>query len=89
MAKNKEENKLRCVWNMGTPCSDQVSEVEFFGKQIKVPVCTNHIEEHKYVMILHKNGYDVEEILQQTPEYRKGEVLVLKLSGLDEDDVEL
>jgi hypothetical protein len=74
---------------MGTECSDDVQEVEFFNKQIKVPVCSNHIEEHKCVMILHKNGYDVEEILQQTPEYRKGEMLVLKLAGLADDDVEL
>jgi len=81
--------KLKCVWNMGTDCSDDVKEVPFFSSQIKVPVCSNHVEQHQYVMILHKNGYDVEEILQQTPEYRKGEVLVLKLSGLDDSDVEL
>jgi hypothetical protein len=83
------EKKLKCVWNMGTDCSDDVKEVEFFNAQIKVPVCGNHVEQHKYVMILHKNGYDVEEILQQTPEYRKGEVLVLKLSGLDDSEVDL
>lgn len=83
------DKKLKCVWNMGTACSDDVEEVEFFNAQIKVPVCKNHIEQHKYVMVLHKNGYDVEEILQNTPEYRKGEVLVLKLSGLDDSDIEV
>ena len=83
---NKE---LKCVWNMGTDCSDVIEEVEFFNTQIKVPVCSSHIEQHKFVMVLHKNNYDVEEILQQSPEYRKGEVLVLKLSGLDDSDVEL
>lgn len=82
-------SNLKCVWDMGNGCSDEVEEVEFFNKQIKVPVCSNHIEQHKYVMILHKNNYDVEEVLQETPEYRKGEVLVLKLSGLDDSDVEL
>lgn len=81
--------KLKCVWNMGTDCSDEIKEVEFFNTQIKVPVCSNHVEQHRYVMVLHKNNYDVEEILQQTPEFRKGEVLVLKLSGLDDSDVEL
>lgn len=74
---------------MGTDCSDEIIEVEFFSTQIKVPVCSNHVEQHKFVMVLHKNSYDVEEILQQTPEYRKGEVLVLKLSGLDDSDVDL
>ena len=81
--------KLKCVWNMGTDCSDEITEIEFFNTQIKVPVCSNHVEQHKFVMVLHKNNYDVEEILRQTPEYRKGEVLILKLSGLDDSDVDL
>lgn len=82
-------SELKCVWDMGNNCSDDVEEVKFFDSQIKVPVCSNHIEQHKYVMVLHKNNYDVEEVLQESPEYRKGEVLVLKLSGLDDDEVDL
>ena len=89
MSNKKKGQSLRCVWNMGTDCTDDVDEIEFFSSQIKVPVCSNHIEQHKFVMILHKNDYDVEEILQQSPDYRKGEVLVLKLSGLDKCDVDL
>lgn len=84
-----DNSKLRCVWSMGDECTDDVEEVEFFDSQIKVPVCGNHVEQHRCVMILHKNDYDVEEILQQTADYRKGEVLVLKLSGLDKCDVKL
>lgn len=80
---------MKCVWNMGGPCSDDVKEVVFFNDSIRVPVCSDHIEQHKFVMILHKNGYDVEEVLRESPEYRKGEVLVLKLSGLDDDNVKL
>ena len=82
-------SNLKCVWNMGTDCSGTVKEVEFFNKQIKVPVCEAHVEQHKFVMILHKNDYDVEEILQKSNDYRKQEVLVLKLSGLDDSDVDL
>ena len=82
-------SNLKCVWNMGTDCSGEVKEVEFFNKQIKVPVCEAHVEQHKFVMILHKNDYDVEEILQKSNDYRKQEVLVLKLSGLDDSDVDL
>jgi len=87
MSENKEE--LKCVWCMGTPCEGKVSEVSFFNNQITIPVCEKHVEEHKHIMILHKNNYDVEEILQESPDYRKGEVLVLKLSGLDDSDVDL
>lgn len=88
MSEKKQE--LRCVWNMGGECDGEVKEVEFFNHQIKVPVCEGHVEQHTHVMILHKNGYDVEEILQETAEWRKGEVLTLQLSGLDDcKDVEL
>lgn len=84
-----ETEDLKCVWCMGTPCEGKVKETEFFGKQIKIPVCEKHIEEHKHIMILYKNNYDIEEILQESAEYRKSEVLVLQLSGLDDSDAQL
>lgn len=84
------KEKLKCVWQMGTPCSEEVAtETEVFGKQIRVPMCPAHLEQHTHIMILAKNGYDVEAILQETPEYRKGEVLVLQLAGLDVNNVEI
>ncbi len=86
---SKENTELKCVWAMGTPCNGEVKEAELFTKQIKVPICENHLEEHTHVMILAKNGYDVEAILQENAEYRKQEVLVLKLSGLDLSNVEI
>lgn len=86
---SKEE--LKCVWHMGSPCSHDgaAKEYEIFNKQIKVPMCDDHVEQHSYIMILAKNGYDVETILNETPEYRKEQVLILKLSGLDISQVEL
>jgi hypothetical protein len=87
---NKE--KLKCVWLMGDPCSEDASdapEFEIFAKQIKVPMCAHHLEQHTHIMVLAKNGYDIETILNETPEYRKQEVLVLKLSGLDVSQVDL
>lgn len=85
------DEKPKCVWHMGTPCSDDgaADEYEIFNKQIKVPMCKDHVEQHSHVMILAKNGYDVETILNETPEYRKQEVLVLQLSGLDVSKVDL
>jgi hypothetical protein len=71
---------------MGTPCEGKVEEVEMFDGQIKIPICEQHLEEHRDIMILHKHKYDIEEILQESAEYRRQEVLVLKLSGLDDDD---
>lgn len=80
---------LRCVWNMGGPCGDEVYEVPLFDNQIKVPVCSNHIEDHEHVMILHANDYDVEEVISKDSDWRKQEVLTLRLSGLDKGNVKL
>ena len=92
-----EQKQLKCVWDMGTKCSKDVSIVEFFVREengvkkgkVKIPVCGHHVEEHKIVMVLHKNGYDVEEILQKDANYRKEQYLILKLSGLDDSAVDL
>jgi hypothetical protein len=83
----KEEEA--CVWQISNNCSNTLTRLEMFNHQIRVPICTRHAEEHAEIMLLHKNGYDVEEILNQTAEWRKQEVLTLKLSGLDKGDVPL
>ncbi len=38
MSNKKKGQSLRCVWNMGTDCTDDVDEIEFFSSQIKDPV---------------------------------------------------
>jgi hypothetical protein len=78
-----------CVWQISNTCTDTLTQLKMFNNQIKIPICTRHVEEHRDIMLLHKNGYDVEEILNQTPEWRKAEVLTLQLSGLDTGDVPL
>ena len=79
-----------CVWNLGTPCGGELKRLELFHEQIRVPICENHTEEHKIIILLFNNGYDVEEILNQTAEWRKQEALTIQLSGLAKiDDVEL
>lgn len=89
LKKNLKKTDLRCVWNMGGPCADEVYDVPMFDNQIKVPVCANHLEDHTNVMILHANDYDVEEVISKDSDWRKQEVLTLKLSGLDKGDVKL
>jgi hypothetical protein len=84
-----EEKKLECVWNMGTDCSDDVEERSFFGSSVKVPVCSEHAKQHNAVMVLHHNKYDVEEVLNQSAEYRKGQAILVYLSGLDDSGIDL
>lgn len=82
-----DENE--CVWTIGTPCDGEVTWQEFFFHQIRIPVCKQHLREHWEIMVLYKNQYDVEEVLNQTPEWRKQEVLTIELSGLIDGEVEL
>jgi len=78
-----------CVWNLGTPCGSCVEEKKLFHNQIKVHICDNHFEEHKIIILLFNNGYEVEKILNQDAEWRKHEALTIQLSGLAKiDDVE-
>jgi hypothetical protein len=77
---------LKCVWSMGSGCADKVYDVAIFNNQIKIPICESHLEDHEHVMTLHRNGYDIEEIIQKDENYRKEEVLVIRLSGLDKDN---
>ena len=75
------EDSKTCIWNMGPECSGKVEEHLFFDNQIRVTVCERHAEDHKNVMILHANGYNVEEVLEKTEEYRKNEVAKIKAEG--------
>lgn len=89
---NAENKELKCVWMTGTECSadaDKAQEYKLFSKQIKVPMCCSHLDEHTHIMVLCNNGYDVEQVLQETPEWRKQQVLIMKLAGLDLTAVEI
>ena len=81
--------KLKCVWNMGFPCKGKVEMKKILFGQIEIPICDAHLEAHKDIMILHKNNYDVEAVLNMTPEERKREALTLTVSKLDNGELEL
>lgn len=82
----------KCIWILDTPCSETgiIEKKDWkamFDGQIRIPICSDHFKQHKEIMLLHKNGYDVEEILNATPEWRKRECLTIVLSNIDTDDV--
>jgi len=81
--------EVHCVWNMGTPCSGKRYKELMFDKQLEIPICEKHVEEHKEVMILHANAYDIEEIVDMDPEERKRLVYTMVLAGLDVSGVSL
>lgn len=90
MTQNKTDEEIHCVWNMGTPCDDKPrSKRLMFSKQLEIPICEKHFEEHKEVMILNGNGYDIEEIVEMTPEERKRLSYTIVLSGMDLSNIEV
>ena len=84
-----KEEKILCVWNMGTPCDGKREKKLMFSKQLEIPICEKHFEEHKEVMILHHQGYDIEEIVDMEPEERKRLVYTMVLAELDLSKVEV
>lgn len=90
MTDKSVQEEVHCVWNMGTPCDDQDRDKKLmFSKQLEIPICEKHFEEHKEVMILNANGYDIEEIVEMTPEERKRISYTIVLSGMDLSNVEV
>ena len=81
--------EILCVWNLGDPCNGSVEKVLMFRKQLEIPICCNHLEGHKEIMILHGNGYEIEEVVDMAPEERKRLAHILMLSGLDLSQVEI
>lgn len=76
--------ELECVWNMGTPCEGKTNEQDLFDAQIRVPICTDHLQQHRDILTLHKNGYDIEDVLQMASDDRRREVLTIGLSAIDD-----
>lgn len=81
--------EVQCVWNMGTDCDGKRYKALMFSKQLEIPICEKHVDEHREVMVLHANGYDIEEIVDMEPDDRKRIVYTMVLAGLDLSGVEL
>ena len=81
--------EVQCVWNMGTPCDRKRYKELMFDKQLEIPICEKHVEEHREVMTLHANAYDIEEIVDMEPDERKRLVYTMILAGLDVSGVAL
>ena len=81
--------EIHCVWNMGTDCDGDKYKALMFSKQLEIPICKKHVEEHQEVMVLHANAYDIEEIVDMEPDDRKRIVYTMVLAGLDLSGIEL
>lgn len=81
------EEELLCEWKISNTCKGKIQKQYMFDKQLFVPLCEGHMKEHRDVMFLYKNGYDIEEVLNMSPEDRRREALTLGLSLSTTEDV--
>jgi len=47
--------EIHCVWNLGTPCEGKRYKELMFSKQLEIPICEKHVEEHREIMKIYKN----------------------------------
>lgn len=44
------DKELVCIWNTGGEHSGEVKWARLFNKQLKLPVCEQHLKNHKYIV---------------------------------------
>lgn len=84
--KNTKKEREECVWLLGTPHKGKVSKQLMFDKQLEVPICEAHFEEHKNIMLLVVNGYEIEQVVEMEPDEIKRLACTLQLSGIELKD---
>ena len=71
---NFEETEVECLWCLGDEHEGKRFEAYLFKKSsdgIRIPICTHHLTGHRIIMSLHKDGMDIEDIINMTPEERE------------------
>jgi len=79
----KDEEEITCVWLLGTDHGGETEKRLMFDKQLEVPVCEKHFKEHKRIMMLVANNYDIEEVVEMDPEEIAKLAITLELSGIE------
>lgn len=78
-----DKNNPECEWQLDEECSGEVKHRRMFGKT-DIPLCEKHMEQHKTIIFLHLNGYNIDAIMDMSLEDRKREALTIQLSGIAE-----
>lgn len=86
-AANDAEEELYCVWELGSPCGGEV-KMRAQWKGINLPVCEKHYQEHLDILMLVGNGMNPNKVLNESPEWRKKQALIVKLSGMNQNNNE-
>lgn len=79
----KKEEKEECVWLLGTEHGGDVERRLMFDGQLNPPVCEKHFEEHKMIMLLVANNYEIEQVVEMDPDEIKRLAYTLIMSGVE------
>lgn len=80
--KKDKKSEEECVWLLGTEHGGSVSKQLMFDKQLEVPICEEHFKQHRRIMLLVANGYDIEEVVEMDMEEVSRLAITLELSGI-------
>ena len=85
---SKIQKPLVCIWDFGTPHSENVSMCTVFFGKMSLPICEKHLKEHLNILILKENNYDLEQVMREDNEWRQAQVDALVAAGIDISKVE-
>jgi len=77
---------MKCIWNMGAPCSGEILKEEMFSRQVNIPICRKHLDEHKQFFFINEYGDQTfEEYIHMSSEKREEIFLKLREKFPDEE----
>ena len=86
MNKGKE---IKCVWTMGTSCDGEIKDQVMFKNQMTIQICARHSHDHKVILFLEQQGFDIEEILSKTDTWREEKAQeIARAKGLNIENTE-
>jgi hypothetical protein len=80
---DKIKEGVSCAWLLGTEHGGETEKRLMFEEQLEVPVCEKHFEEHRRIMLLVANDYDIEEVVEMDPDEIARLAYTLALSGIE------
>jgi len=70
-----DETSKECIWDLGDPHEGKRFEAKMFKRSnispITIPICVNHLSGHRIIMSMHKQGMDINDIIDMGTKERE------------------
>ena len=84
----KNNQKIKCVWSVGSPCDGSVSQQLMFDGQMTIPICVAHLSEHQEILFLNAHDYYIDEVVDMSAEEKHKIFLELR-EKFPDDELEM